>query len=112
MQPARSIIRNIITIYEVGEFDGIYFIASEYIEGDTLRRKLNREQINIAIAAEIACQIAAALGAAHAAGILHRDIKPENIMIRPDGYVKVLDFGLAKLTRSDTEEEASGFAMT
>lgn len=102
---------NIITIYEVGEFEGIYFIASEYIEGDTLRRKLNREQITIAVAVEIACQIAAALGAAHSAGILHRDIKPENIMIRPDGYVKVLDFGLAKLTRPDTEEEVSGFAI-
>ncbi|QQS47845.1 MAG: protein kinase [Acidobacteriota bacterium] len=102
---------NIITIYEVGEFEGVYFIASEYIEGDTLRRKLNREQISIADAVGIAEQIAAALGAAHAAGILHRDIKPENIMIRPDGYVKVLDFGLAKLMRPEAIPETSGSAI-
>jgi serine/threonine protein kinase/tetratricopeptide (TPR) repeat protein len=89
---------NIITIYEVGEHDGAHFIATEFIEGRTLRQSLPSGGMPLGEAIEIAIQVAGALQAAHEAGITHRDIKPENVMIRPDGYVKVLDFGLAKLT--------------
>lgn len=89
---------NIITIYEIGEFDGQQFMATEYIEGMTLRQLLRTSQITVGEAIDIATQIAHALSAAHEAGIIHRDIKPENVMIRSDGYLKVLDFGLAKLT--------------
>src|SRR6185369_16407275 len=83
---------NIITIYEVGEAEKAHFIATEYIEGQTLRKRMRRERMTINESIEIAMQIAGALHSAHSAGILHRDIKPENIMVRPDGYVKVLDF--------------------
>ncbi len=89
---------NIITIYEVGEEKGLHFIATEHIIGLTLRQHLRPEGIALREALEIGSQVASALQAAHEAGITHRDIKPENVMIRPDGYVKVLDFGLAKLT--------------
>jgi serine/threonine protein kinase/Tol biopolymer transport system component len=89
---------NIITIFEIGEAGGRHFIATEYIEGSTLRRRMLGTKLAISEALDIASQIVGALAAAHAAGIVHRDIKPENIMIRPDGYVKILDFGLAKLT--------------
>ncbi|MGH9936464.1 MAG: protein kinase domain-containing protein [Blastocatellia bacterium] len=89
---------NIITIYEVGEHEGAHFIATEFIEGRTLRHCLPPAGMPLGEALEITIQIAGALQAAHEAGITHRDIKPENVMIRPDGYVKVLDFGLAKLT--------------
>ncbi len=89
---------NIITIYEVGEEAGVHFIAAEYIAGSTLRHHLRPSGIELRQALEIITQIAGALQTAHEAGITHRDIKPENVMIRPDGYVKVLDFGLAKLT--------------
>jgi eukaryotic-like serine/threonine-protein kinase len=89
---------NIITIYEIGELEGAHYIATEYIEGRTLRQLTPPGGMPLREALEIASQIAGALQAAHEAGITHRDIKPENVMIRPDGYVKVLDFGLAKLT--------------
>jgi serine/threonine protein kinase/TolB-like protein/Tfp pilus assembly protein PilF len=89
---------NIITIHEIGEVDGRHYIATEFINGETLRRRIERERIELSEAVEITTQVASALSAAHEAGIIHRDIKPENIMVRPDGYVKVLDFGLAKLT--------------
>lgn len=89
---------NILTVYEIGRTDDSHFIATEFIEGETLRKHLQRAPISLTEALDIALQIAAALNAAHNAGIIHRDIKPENIMLRPDGYVKVLDFGLAKLT--------------
>lgn len=89
---------NIITIHDIGEVEGIHFIATEYIEGEMLRRRIARGRVPLAEAIEIGLQIANALDIAHSAGIIHRDIKPENIMRRPDGYVKVLDFGLAKLT--------------
>jgi len=89
---------NIITIYEIGESEGINYIAVEYIEGKTLRENINERSMNLANVLDAAIQVAEALSAAHRAGIIHRDIKPENIMIRRDGYVKVLDFGLAKLT--------------
>jgi serine/threonine protein kinase len=89
---------NIITIYEIGEAEGRHFIATEYIEGSTVRRRMVGTKLALNEVLEIALQVVSALAAAHTAGIIHRDIKPENIMIRPDGYVKVLDFGLAKLT--------------
>ncbi|MBA3694597.1 MAG: protein kinase, partial [Acidobacteria bacterium] len=95
---------NLLTVYEFGNEDGIHFLATEFIEGETLRDKLNGGNTNFYEVLDIAQQIAFALSAAHAAGIIHRDIKPENVMIRPDGIVKVLDFGLAKLTEEKTED--------
>lgn len=91
---------NILTVHEFGEYAGVYFIATEFVAGETLREKMR--DIDTKEALDIAIQVASALSAAHEAGITHRDIKPENIMIRSDGYVKVLDFGLAKVTESDT----------
>ena len=90
---------NVCVIHEIGETsDGRPFIAMEYIEGITLRQRMNDRRMKLGDALDIAIQVADALTAAHDAGIIHRDIKPENIMIRRDGYLKVLDFGLAKLT--------------
>jgi serine/threonine protein kinase/Tfp pilus assembly protein PilF len=89
---------NILTVYEIGAEGDRQFIATEFIEGITLRVSIARGRINPHPALEIAVQVASALAAAHEAGVVHRDIKPENIMLRPDGYVKVLDFGIAKLT--------------
>jgi eukaryotic-like serine/threonine-protein kinase len=91
---------NIVTVYEIGEDHSTHYIASELIEGETLRQRLMRGQIEVGEAVDVAIQVASALVAAHNAGIVHRDIKPENIMVRPDGYVKVLDFGIAKLAES------------
>ncbi|HEV2914139.1 MAG TPA: protein kinase [Pyrinomonadaceae bacterium] len=88
---------NIAHIYEIGEADGMTFIAMEYVEGQTLRQYMKSTRIRLDDALDIAVQVASALAEAHEAGIVHRDIKPENIMLRPDGYVKLLDFGLAKL---------------
>jgi serine/threonine protein kinase len=90
---------NIITIHEVGQVDSDHFIATEFIEGVTLRKRMEARRMELGEALDVAIQVAGALAAAHAAGIIHRDIKPENIMVRPDGYVKVLDFGLAKLAQ-------------
>ena len=99
---------NIITIYEIGESDDINYLAVEYIEGKTLREIINEHSLNLSGVTNIAIQVAEALSAAHQSGIVHRDIKPENIMIRLDGYVKVLDFGLAKLTQNrNSESETS-----
>jgi serine/threonine protein kinase/Flp pilus assembly protein TadD len=89
---------NIITIFEIGQFDLVHFIATEFIEGCTIRERLEDGPLPLSDSLDIAVQAASALQAAHAGGIIHRDIKPENIMLRPDGYIKVLDFGLAKLT--------------
>jgi serine/threonine protein kinase/tetratricopeptide (TPR) repeat protein len=90
---------NACTIHEVGRAeDGRHFIAMEYVEGETLRQRLARGPVGVRETLEIGQQMARALAAAHEAGIVHRDIKPENIVLRPDGYAKVLDFGLAKLT--------------
>ena len=89
---------NIMTIYEIGVEDGANFIAAEHIDGETLRVILVRKRMKLDEALDVAQQTAFALSAAHDAGIVHRDIKPENIMLRRDGIVKVLDFGLAKLT--------------
>ncbi|MEK7832648.1 MAG: serine/threonine-protein kinase, partial [Acidobacteriota bacterium] len=94
---------NIITIHEIGEIEESHFIVTEYVEGKTLRQQMADapdSRINLAEAIDLTIQIAAALAAAHEAGIVHRDIKPENVMVRRDGIVKVLDFGLAKLTES------------
>src|SRR5262245_9382699 len=88
---------NILTIYEIGEFEGRHFIATEFIDGQALRTLMNA-RVKLRGALDVATQVASALAAAHEAGIVHRDIKPENIMARRDGYIKVLDFGLAKLT--------------
>jgi serine/threonine protein kinase len=88
---------NIITIHEIGETDNQMFIATEFIEGKTLREKIEENDLDVYESVKIAEQIAAALSVAHGSHIIHRDIKPENIMIRSDGYVKILDFGLAKL---------------
>lgn len=89
---------NILTIYEILNFENTHIIATEYIEGETLRERQKRDPLSPSQIIDIALQIGAALNAAHSAGIVHRDIKPENIMLRSDGLVKVLDFGLAKLT--------------
>jgi eukaryotic-like serine/threonine-protein kinase len=92
---------NILTIHEVGQLDGTPFIVTEFIDGQTLREELTRKKVKLTDALDMVIQVASALDAAHAAGIVHRDIKPENIMRRSDGYIKVLDFGLAKLTEDD-----------
>ena len=88
---------NILTIYEVGESDGIYFIATEFIDGKTIRELITEQELSLEDILDCVEQVASALASAHAAGIVHRDIKPENIMRRPDGLLKILDFGIAKL---------------
>src|SRR5215510_8515368 len=90
---------NIITIHEIGATDGIHFVATEYVEGRTLRQLTTGGTLELNRALDVATQIASALAVAHAEGSVHRDIKPENVMARPDGYIKVLDFGIAKLKR-------------
>ena len=99
---------NILTVYEIGEDHSTHYIASELIEGETLRQRLTRGPIAVGEAVEVAIQVASALAAAHQAGIVHRDIKPENIMLRPDGYVKVLDFGIAKLAEREVPANTPG----
>ena len=101
---------NIITIHEIGQDQNIRFIATEFVTGQTLREKLSVDGIDIREVLGIAIQISDALTAAHAAGIVHRDIKPENVMLRPDGLVKVLDFGLAKPATEPSE--ATGLPAT
>jgi serine/threonine protein kinase/tetratricopeptide (TPR) repeat protein len=93
---------NILTIFEVGQTEEVHFIATEFIDGCTLRQHLARAPLNLSEVLDVAIQVASALIAAHEAGIIHRDIKPDNIMLRADGIVKVLDFGLAKLTEPQT----------
>lgn len=111
-QEARAILTlnhpNILTVYEIGQAGVAYYIATEFIDGETLRHYLWRHRIKIDEAIGIAIQVAMALEAAHASGIAHRDVKPENIMLRPDRFardrlVKVLDFGLVKLTERDSQ---------
>jgi serine/threonine protein kinase len=94
---------NIVTIHEIREVDSTRFIVTEYIEGETLSDRLERGLIELRECLKIAIQIASAVGAAHSVNIVHRDIKPGNIMIRPDGLVKIVDFGIAKLTGPDAE---------
>lgn len=91
---------NILTIHQIGEFEGSQYIVSEFVDGATLRDTFNKANLDPSVVLDVATQIASALAAAHAAKIIHRDIKPENIVVRDDGYVKVLDFGLAKLLPS------------
>ena len=97
---------NVCVIHEIGDTeDGRRFITMEYIEGTTLRQQLAQKRLTLMEALDFAIQIASGLAVAHAAGIVHRDIKPENVMLRDDGLVKVLDFGLAKLTQQTTETD-------
>ena len=93
---------NIITIHDIGQADDGHFMAIEFVEGETLRQRLAESRMSLSQSLDIAVQTASALTAAHQAGIVHRDIKPENIMLRRDGLVKMLDFGLAKLTEGDS----------
>ncbi|MDQ3714279.1 MAG: protein kinase [Acidobacteriota bacterium] len=94
---------NILTIYDFGADEGIHFLAAEFIEGETLRERIQRESLTVNEVLDVGIQTASALVAAHEAAIIHRDIKPDNIMIRRDRLVKVLDFGLAKLTEKVIE---------
>ena len=89
---------NILTIYEIDEIDSEQFIATEFIDGDTLRARIRRGPLSASETLDIGIQVSSALSATHTVGIIHRDIKPDNIMLRHDGIVKVLDFGLAKLS--------------
>ncbi len=97
---------NILTIFEIGEADGRHYIATEFIEGDTLGQRIAIGPLKLGETLNIAEQVTSALSAAHGAGIVHRDVKPENVMIRRDGIVKILDFGLAKLAQ--TQSSRSG----
>ena len=99
---------NIVTIHEVGRSNSSHFITTEFIEGETLRQHMGSASMSLDEVLDIATQVASALAAAHAAGILHRDIKPENIMLRRDRIVKVLDFGLAKLALPQAAALATG----
>jgi serine/threonine protein kinase/tetratricopeptide (TPR) repeat protein len=109
---------NIITIHEIEQIDSVNFIATEFIDGETLRERMRKASMKLGDVLDVAIQTASALQAAHAAGIVHRDIKPENVMLRRDGIVKVLDFGLAKLTERlptdsvDTEAATKGLVQT
>jgi serine/threonine protein kinase/TolB-like protein/Tfp pilus assembly protein PilF len=97
---------NILTIFEIGEADGAHYIATEFIDGKTLREHMLNAQMKLEEVLEIGIEVSSALAAAHEAGIVHRDVKPENIMLRRDGYVKVLDFGLAKLSEQQAGHDA------
>ncbi|HWQ35446.1 MAG TPA: protein kinase [Blastocatellia bacterium] len=106
---------NIITIHEIGKTDSTHYLITEYVEGETLRQRMNNapeKRLRLTEALDLAAQIAAALAAAHEAGIVHRDIKPENVMVRRDGIVKVLDFGLAKLTETQAPPEEAQSPLT
>ncbi len=103
---------NILTIHEVGVDDGRHYIATEFIDGSTLRRKAAAQHLEAPEILDISVQVASALEEAHTAGIVHRDIKPDNIMVRRNGYVKVLDFGLAKLTETVDRTPADAEAST
>jgi len=97
---------NILTIFEIGESAGTRFMAAELVQGETLRARLGRGPIAVTEIIDVATQIATGMAAAHEAGVVHRDLKPDNVMIRPDGLVKVLDFGLAKSVAPPSAESA------
>src|SRR6476619_4983193 len=103
---------NILTVYEIGAEGNRQFIAKEFIEGMTLRASLAGGRMSLHAALEVAVQVASALAAAHETGVVHRDIKPKNIMLRPDGYAKVLDFGIAKLTEQRPASDHSDLGTT
>jgi eukaryotic-like serine/threonine-protein kinase len=103
---------NIATIYEIGESDGIHWIAMELVEGETVAERLNRDGLEVAAILDIGIQAAEALEEAHSKGITHRDIKPANLMLTPKGKVKVLDFGLAKITRQESSATATATSET
>ncbi len=103
---------NILTVYEIGQADSLHFIAMEYVEGQTLRERMSGARMKLREVLDVAIQGASALAAAHQAGVIHRDIKPENLMVRTDGYVKALDFGLAKLTEERTADGLEGPTAT
>src|SRR5687768_16104775 len=105
---------NILTVYEFGQSESACFIATEYIDGVTLRQHLSERRLKLIEILDVVIQIVAALNAAHEAGITHRDVKPENVMLRKDNIVKVLDFGLAKLSQASlaTNESAGSEATT
>ncbi len=94
---------NILAIYEIGQEAGRHYIVTEFVDGETLRQHCERAKVTLSDALDIAIQVAGALSAAHEAGVGRRDIKPDNLMLRRDGYVKVLDFGLAKLVEKAPE---------
>src|SRR5215510_1363950 len=99
---------NILTVFEIGETNEARYIVTEFIDGQTLRERMKGGRLSTSAALDIAAQIAAALAAAHGAGIVHRDIKPENVMLQRDGIVKVLDFGLAKLADRPAAVDSEG----
>ena len=103
---------NILTIYEIDEIDSAQFIATEFIDGETLRERVRKGSLTPSEVLDVGIQVASALSATHTVGIIHRDIKPDNIMLRHDGIVKVLDFGLAKLTRERETPDSNSFATT
>jgi serine/threonine protein kinase len=102
---------NVITIFDIGEAKAIHYIATEFVEGETLRQRMTRGPLGVSEALAIAVQVASALDVAHQAGVVHRDIKPENLMLRPDGLIKVLDFGLAKLAEAQEVQNGDGAAV-
>jgi len=103
---------NILTIYEIDEIDSEHFIATEFIDGETLRDRIRKGPLSTTDTLDVGIQVAGALSSTHAVGIIHRDIKPDNIMLRHDGIVKVLDFGLAKLSRERQTFESDSMAPT
>src|SRR3989454_1553918 len=114
-QEARTLLAlnhpHIVTIHDIDQIEGVYYIASELVEGKTLRQRLDEGDLPLHDVLEIAIQVVMALTAAHEKGIVHRDIKPENIMIRRDGFVKVLDFGIAKLTENYSAIESEALTI-
>jgi TolB-like protein/tetratricopeptide (TPR) repeat protein len=102
---------HIVVVHDFGELDGRPYLVTEFIEGETLRHRLQQGRLPIRDVVDIGLQMAGALAAAHARGLLHRDIKPENVMVRRDGYVKVLDFGLAKLAPATPSSDQGGVEL-